>query len=138
MKTVPASRFRIFLALFFLLQSVNSYSQSNTINAYAVFSDSARNANMLLGTVYVQQLDTANTAQLEVRVGVTENDSSLVNVLVDFDNPGTLPSGFAYHRILDDVRIDVTGTLPTWTYFCRLRVKDLQGNWSQPFLFLAN
>ena len=109
----------------------------NSINAWAVFSDSARDANKLVGTFFFNKLDTT-TSQLELMVGIAENDSSLLYAVVDFDNLSTLPQGFTYERMEDDVRIGIVGNLPAWIYYCRVRIKNNQGNWGQNFVFLAN
>lgn len=136
--TLPSFYIYLFIAIIFIPMFLMSGARAQTINAYAVFSDSARDASQLAGTFFLNKLDTTDTAQLELMVGIAENDSSLLSAVVDFDNVSTLPQGFTYERTDDDVRIGVIGNTPAWTYYCRVRIKDNQGNWSQPFIFLAN
>ena len=121
-----------------LLTARHASGQSNSIYAYAVFSDSSREQNQFSGSIHIGHVDTLSTSQIEITIGTAENDTTLLNLLVDFDNPASLPQGFAYYRNKDDVIIDVSGPHPAWTYFCRMRIKDPQGNWSAPYFFLAN
>jgi hypothetical protein len=58
--------------------------------------------------------------------------------VIDFDNSATLPASFSYERNGKDLRIGVVGNQASWTYFCEVRLKDLQGNWGQPTRFLVN
>ena len=126
------------LPAIFLLPVTKSFGQNNSLNAYAVFSDSARVMNQLEGTFHIYPVDTLHTAQIELSVGVSENDTSLLFQVIDFDNSSTLPAGYTYVRTGNRIVIGATGPTPAWTYFCRVRIKNNQGTWSQPYVFLAN
>ena len=128
--------YSLFLLSILAIHPAASIAQSP--DAYAVFSDSSREQNQFSGSIHIGHVDTLSTSQIEITIGTAENDTTLLNLLVDFDNPASLPQGFAYYRNKDDFIIDVSGPHASWTYFCRMRIKDPQGNWSAPYFFLAN
>ena len=126
------------LILFLLCSQTNSYCQNSNINAYAVFDDSVRAIGQLSGNIYLTNLDTTLISQFEIKVAGSETDTVyLVSQIIDFDMV-TPPTGFTYERTGDKLRIGVSGAQPSWTYYNEVRIKDLQGQWSQPFRFLAN
>lgn len=116
----------------------NSYSQTESLQAYAVFSDSARANDFLQGNFILSEIDTLQTSQIEIKIGNTEQHDDCLNQVIDFDPAGTLPIGFSYTRVKDKINIGVTSSHPAWTYFCEVRLKDHAGNWGQPFAFICN
>ena len=119
-----------------LLICSQSYSQSLT--AYAEFSDSARNANSLSGFFYLNEADTLNVSQLEVKVGFEDGDTSAVYQIFDFDVFSGLPYGFSYKREKNIITLGVYSNQLIWTYYCEIRTKSSSGTWSTPFKFVTN
>ena len=93
-----------------ILFLIPSTAVSQTIQAWAVFSDSARALSLLEGTFHLVQVDTLNTAEIELAVGIHENDTSLLSSIIEFDNPSSLPAGFSWQRSFDHIRIGVSGS----------------------------
>jgi hypothetical protein len=130
-------KFPIILIILFF-HTLTVLSQSSVFNAYAVFSDTARAASSLQGTFYINEVDTLNTSQLEISVGISEGDTSAVYQVVDFDNGAGLPTGFSYSRNGDRIAIEVSAAAVLWTYHCSVRIKDSGGVWGIPLHFITN
>jgi len=124
----------LFTIILLTFQNVNAQSPV----AYAVFSDSLRALNQLAGNIYLSEIDTNNISQFQLQIGISDGDSSLINEVIDFDNPASLPFGFSYERNGDRLRVGIAGNQPAWTYFCAVKIKDSGGSWSQPVLFITN
>jgi len=124
----------LFLLVLFPLLFAFQKATAQDFSAHAVFSDSARDAGYLQGTLILNDLDTVTT-DIEVMVGSAQNDS--LSVFQVFDNNGGLPAGFSYLRTGNNVVIGVTSAVPLWTYYCRVRIKS-SGIWSDPYRFITN
>ena len=82
--------------------------------------------------------DTNNVSHVEVALGASAGDMSLVFHVFDFDVTTGHPQGFSYQREgrLLTLSVGSTDRHPTW--FGRVRVKDNLNVWSQPKLFVRN
>jgi hypothetical protein len=134
--TMPGIKSKWLMVLFIL--SAMPFSNIRAQNAYAVFSDTARAASSLQGIFYINEVDTLNTSQLEISVGIFEGDTSAVYQVVNFDNGAGLPTGFSYSRNGDRVAIEVSAAAVLWTYHCSVRIKDSGGVWGIPLHFITN
>ncbi|MBL7928032.1 MAG: hypothetical protein JNL47_00970 [Bacteroidia bacterium] len=82
--------------------------------------------------------DTSNVHQLEVKLGSSAGDYSLVNAVFDFDVTGGLPAGYSYQRNGNAITL-VTGTLTEQsTWFGSVQIKNNSGQWSDAYDFIAN
>jgi len=75
---------------------------------------------------------------VEVALGSSPGDTSLVYHVFDFDVNTGLPPGFEYQREgrLLTLSTGSADRYPTW--FGRVRIKDNQNNWSPPKMFVRN
>ena len=89
-------------------------------------------------TFIVKLSDTVGVSQVEISLGHSPGDTSLIHHVFDFDVTTGLPAGFAWQR--EGKRIELAaGTAqrhPTW--FGRVRLKDYNETWTQPKIFVRN
>ena len=126
----------IFFHILFL-SCHSCYSQTTALTAYGIFIDSARAIDQMAGEIMISGIDSTTTTAIEIKIGNMEDDYSSLNQVIDFDPSGTLPSGFSYSRIKDQIVIGVSSAQPAWTYFCEIRVQN-NSTWSNPIKFLCN
>jgi len=119
-----------------LISGINTvHSQSSITDAGVQIHETT--AGMECRFVIVVE-DTSNVQQLEVKLGSSAGDYSLVNAVFDFDVTGGLPAEYSYQRNGNAITL-VTGTLTEQsTWFGSVRIKNNSGQWSDAYDFIAN
>ena len=114
-----------------------AHAQSTSITEAHLNLDSLAPATVAC-TFIVSLSDSQNVSQVEVALGGSPGDSSLVFHVFDFDVITGVPPGFSYQR--EGRRLTLTtgnaDRHPTW--FGQVRVKDSQNGWSSPKMFVRN
>lgn len=112
-------------------------AQSNiVIDAYAKV-DASTGSN-LRATFFIEVLDTNDISQLEIKLGTIDGQSNLVSHTFDYDVTGGLPVGFSYSRTGNKVILETNDFSDMSTYFGTVRIKNINGLWSDEYKFITN
>ncbi len=121
-----------------ILAFANVQAQSGITEAYLVTNEITGQPGNYSATYSIVLEDSSGVSQLEIKLGSSEAGNNLASGVFNFDATTGLCSGCSYSRSGNRLTITLGSFTERSTYFSSVRLKDLSGNWSNPFPFISN
>ena len=128
----------LFGAVMCMMLTIGVHAQSEITDATVTKNEVTGQAGVYSGAFIVLLSDSNDISKVEVQVGTENGSSDLSNKTFDWDVTTGLPSGCSYQRTGNTLTLGVGNFNETYTYFCRVRIRDNSGNWSNYYQFITN
>ena len=135
MKTKIKLQKAVLAIAFCIALTLRANAQTNLTDAY-ISIDGAGSGQVSITYIIVLD-DTANVTDLEFQLGTKEAENDLVDYSCSFDINSGLPSGWSYSRLKNKISLSMGTFSEHGLYYGQARIKA-NGNWEDPFSFIAN